>query len=314
MKKITQNYGLDAQGYAQHNVDFLDLYLGVDNRLFLDYNKIILGNTSLHKLMKNNIDSFMRTMFNYLSSNNDVKLTNLLDGLHESNSTHLGLSDGDPKGNSVGNELKENIFNNLKYLKKAFSKGNLEIDSIYFGIKNIGPDRISDIVTSIIKAQLIEFTQRQCLKHKIKMAKVPVKKIFNSRLLSWENKFVELPIFDGKPVIFIPKDILSSYAGISGTFHSFVRYGFNTFYKNSLAYKKLIRGRNGDLMSKLTRKEFDAYNKEQNLNEKDISQKILTEFENKDVINLFAEIRKNVVNLSDAELTMIIENSDRQAI
>jgi len=313
MIKITHEFGLDAQGYTQHNVDFLDVYLGVDNPLFLDYNKIILGNTIFHRYMKNDIASFMGKMFLYLSSTNDIKLSELLDGLHETNATHLGLSNGNPRGKSVGNELKEAIFNNLKYLKKAFSKGNLEIDSIYFGIKNIGPDRISDIVTSIIKSHLIEFTQKQCTKHNILMKKVPISNIYNSISATWETKFVELPFYENKPIIFIPKDIVSSYTSISGTFHSFVRYGFNNFFKNSVAYKKSVRGKDGNLDKNLTRNEFDKYNKGLGLNEKDISQKILSEFENKDVINLFAEIRRNVNILSDDDLIEIIENNFRQA-
>ena len=31
MLKITQEFGLESQGYSQHNVDFLDVYLGVEN-------------------------------------------------------------------------------------------------------------------------------------------------------------------------------------------------------------------------------------------------------------------------------------------
>ncbi len=313
MVKITKQFNLHSQGYTQHNVDFLDVYLGIDNPLFLDYNKIILGNTPLHKSMKKDIDTFMRSMFVFLSKNQDKNLSDLLGGLHETNATHLGLSDGNPRGKSVGNELKETIFKNLKYLKKAFSKGNLEIDSIYFGIKNIGPDRISDIVTSIIKSRLIDFTQSQCAKHNIPTRRVPVNKIFNSTTISWETKFVELPIYDNKPILFIPKNIVSTYSGVSGTFDSFVRYGFNSFFRTSPEYIKNVRGKDGDIKAKLTRKEFNEYNKKNSISNKSISQKILTEFENKDVINLFAEVRKKASIILDSELIEIIENNIRKA-
>jgi len=250
MIKIIREFGLNAQGYTQHNVDFLDVYLGVDNPLFLDYNKIILGNSSLHRSMKYDIDVFMRNLFQSLINTNDSDLSKLLGGLHETNATHLGMSKNIPKGNSVGDELKNEMFKNLKFLRKAFLKGNLEIDSIYFGIENIGPDRISDIVTSIIKSKLIDFTQMQCLKHGIAMHTFTMKKIFNSSNISWETKFVKLPTFDGKPVIFIPKDIVSSYGSISGTFNSFIRYGFNFFFKDSIELKKVIRGKDGNTEKK----------------------------------------------------------------
>lgn len=313
MEKIIEHFGLDAQGYTQHNVDFLDLYLGVDNLLFLDYNKILIGNSPLYRAMKTDIDVFMKHLFLYLNSNQNTNLSNLLDGLHETNATCLGLSSGNPRGKSVGDELKEKISDNLQFLKGAMLSGNFEIDSIHFGIKNIGPDRISDIVTSIIKSRLISFTQQQCAKHSIPMQSVPIPKIFNSSLLTWENKFVELPIYQHKPVIFIPKDIVSTYTGISGTFHSFVRYGFNHFYKFSLEYKKIIRGMDGDLVSNLKRNEFDKHNKEHGINDKDISQKMLIEFDNIDVINAIAEIRNNIRILMDDELIEIIENKLRKA-
>jgi hypothetical protein len=313
MVKITQEFGLDSQGYTQHNVDFLDVYLGVDNPLFLDYNKIILGTSSLHRSMKNDIDIFMRNLFQSLINVNDSDLSKLLRGLHETNATHLGMSKDIPKGNSVGDELKNGILKNLKFLSKAFLKGNLEIDSIYFGIENIGPDRISDIVTSIIKSKLIDFTQKQCSKHSITMHTFPMKKIFNSNIISWNANFVELPSYDGKPIIFIPKDIVSSYISISGTFHSFIRYGFNSFFKDSIELKKAIRGIDGNTEKKLSRKEFDQYNKEKGINNKVVSQKILTDFKNIDVINIFSEIRKNVNILSDDDLIEIIENRIREA-
>lgn len=313
MLKITQEFGLDAQGYTQHNVDFLDVYLGIDNPLFLDYNKIILGTSSLHRSMKYDIDIFMRNLFQSLTNINDSDLSKLLSGLHETNATHLGMSKNIPKGNSVGDELKNEMFKNLKFLRKAFLKGNHEIDSIHFGIPNIGPDRISDIVTSIIKSKLIDFTQKQCLKHGITTHTFPMKKIFDSSIIDWNANFVELPSYDGKPIIFIPKDIVSSYITISGTYHSFIRYGFNSFFKDSIELKKVIRGIDGNTEKKLSRKEFDEYNKEKGINNKVVSQKILTEFKNKDVINIISEIRKNVNVLSDDELIEIIENIIRKA-
>lgn len=313
MKKIIEHYGLDAQGYTQHNVDFLDLYLGIDNKLFLDYNKILQGNSALYAVMKADIDIFMKYLFTYLANSKDSDLSILLDGLHETNATHLGLSIGKPRGKSIGNELKDKIFENLQFLKSAMSKGNLEIDSIYFGIENIGPDRISDIVTSIIKSRLILFTQQQCLKHSIGMHKVAVSKIFNPRTGVWESKFVELPIYQDEPVIFIPKNIVSTYDAISGTFNAFVSYGFHKFFKGSSIYKKLVRGEDGDLDKNLKRNEFDDYNKDNGLNNKAISQKMLTEFENSDIVNAFFEVRKNVRIFSNDDLVEIVENNLRKA-
>jgi len=313
MVHIISEFDLDKKGFTQHNVDFLNVYLGVDNSLFLDYNKIILGSSPLYKLMQKDLNIFMKNMFEYLAKGNDKYLEELLLGLHETNATHLGMSKYKPKGNSVGDELKKEILNNLKFLKKIFLKGNLEIDCLYFGIEKIGPDRISDIVTSIIKSKLILFTQQQCFKHSIQTKPQGVSRIFDSNTVSWGAAIVELPIYDNKPVIFVPKDIVSSYAGISGTFDSFVRYGFNNFFKSSLDYKLEVRGKEGDIDSDLKRKEFDEHFKSLGLNKKNISQKILLETTNLDLVNVFAENRKLVSFLSDDELVDIVENKLKKA-
>lgn len=312
MVKIIEHFGLEAQGCTQHNVEFLDLYLGIDNKLFLDYNKILLGNSAFYGVMRADINVFMNNLFRFLANNN-ADLSLLLDGLHETNETYLGLSKGRPKGKSVGNELKEKIFQNLQFLKRAMAQGNFEIDTIYFGIENIGPDRISDIVTSIIKSRLIEFTQQQCVKHSILTQRVPVNKVFDSRRGLWGAKFVNLPVYLNKPVIMIPKNMVSTYAGISGTFDSFVRYGFNNFFKVSNQYKKLVRGADGNLNKDLNRKEFDEYNKGIGVNNKAISQKMLTELKNSDVVKAFSEIRKKISILSDDEIIEIIEDNIRKA-
>lgn len=263
--------------------------------------------------MKADIDAFMNSMFHFLTRRQNTNLSQLLEGLHETNATHLGMSKGNPQGNSVGDELKEEIFRNLIFLRRSFMNGNLDINSIYFGIENIGPDRISDIVTSIIKLRLIEFTQDQCTMLGIPMQRFAISKVFDANTSTWNSIFVDLPNFGGESVILIPKDIVSSYASLSGTFHSFIRYGFNKFFKTSSSYKLLIRGKDGRTDTDLKRKEFDEYNKEAGINPKAISQKILTEFKNEDLIEAFSEIRKRVHILSDDELVELVENTIKKA-
>lgn len=313
MSKITQEFGLDSLGYTQHNVEFVDLYLGVDNRLFIDYNKILNGNSVLYRAMRNDIESFMRYLFNALAAERTDNLRTLLTGLHESDSTHLGMSENAPNGNSVGKELKRNILANLLYLRRAFLNGVLQIDGLYFGIENIGPDRISDIITSVIKGRLIEFTKQQCVLYDIVTESTPMTRIYDATNSTWNTGFVDLPHFDGKPIIFVPKDIVSTYSGISGTLHSFIRYGFNNFFKTSPDYKALVRGQGGDLNPDLKRKEFDEYNKNLGMNTKTLSQMMITTLENRFLAEAFLDVRSNVLVLSNEELIDIIETPYREA-
>ncbi len=312
MGKITQEYGLDVQGYTQYNVDFLDLYLGVDNRLFLDYNKIFQGTSPIYLLMQGDIHAFMDTLFTGLAGYNYTDLNNLLFGLHETNATCLGMSKDKPAGNSVGKELKQKISDNLFFLRQTYMNGVREIDSLYFGLEGIGVDRISDIITSIVKKRLIEFTLQQCTLLGIPTQPFLVKNVFDSTNSIWTTQTFYLPVFDNQPVIFIPKDIVSSDSGISGTFFQFIRYGFNNFFKISEDYKIRVRGQYGNLGSDLKRKEFDEYNKRHGIKAKDLSKTMLTTLDNAKLAVAFSEIRQSVAPLTPQQLIELVEKGRGQ--
>jgi len=170
MLKIIDFYS-QLNGLKQKDVEFVNLILGRDNFLFLDFNRIYLGDDLHSRKLRKYIDVYMSELMYKVLNGDRAAISSLLEGIHESNETYLGYSKVTgslPQGKSLGPKLKDEVLNNITTWAALF-RSNPIIDSFQYGIKEIGPDRISDIVTSICKGGLIEFTRDQCLKHSIPM-------------------------------------------------------------------------------------------------------------------------------------------------
>ena len=98
----------------------------------------------------------------------------------------------------------------LKKLKKskAVATGHLkDLADCELLIHGIGSDKISDIVTNIIRGLLIEYTEEQC-----KILQIPVREtmsgfFWSQETKSWVRRKAMLPHFHNKPVILVPKNI-----------------------------------------------------------------------------------------------------------
>src|SRR5690606_23881044 len=91
-------------------------------------------------------------------------------------------------------------------------------------IEGIGPDKVSDIMTNIIRKPLIAYTQMQCELHGIPCFSVPSGTFWDKDNLKWDQGFVNLPLVKGNPKILIPK--------------SFVR--FSESFSHSRYYKHFV--------------------------------------------------------------------------
>jgi len=79
----------------------------------------------------------------------------LLNGLSEPNETHLGLSSGRPQGRGVSGKQAFDLYRHLTRSRAAASGLLSELADCDLFIEGIGPDKISDISTNIIRRELI---------------------------------------------------------------------------------------------------------------------------------------------------------------
>jgi hypothetical protein len=296
---IITNFALDKQGLSQADVDFLDVKLEEDNLIFVDYNKVLKFKTPLTHQMKISLDLFLNSFFHnaLFKKNNETKL--LLKGLHECNATRLGYSAKRPHGNSVGTVLQDLIKENTETLVSSLKTGQFSYNTLYFGIPQIGPDRISDIVVSIIKPQLITYTQEQCAKHNIPTALVKVSSIFDSATAGWIKGKFELPMYNGKPIIFIPKSISSTDSSLISTYNRFLRYGFRNFVKHNTEYKFLIDDKNKG--RGVRKKDYEAYLKQSGKSPKQEALKWITG-DNMSIVNFETELMEKLEEISTQEI------------
>lgn len=298
-KTITSNFGLDKLGLSQGDVDFLDVKLEEDNLIFVDYNKVLKFKTPLNKEMKLALDAFLNAFFKSTVFRRRTETQLLLKGLHECNSTRLGYSANQPHGNSVGSVLQELIRENTEFVVDALKTGQFSYNTLFFGVGQVGPDRISDIIVSIIKPQLITYTQEQCAKYGIPTSSFVVKSIFNAKTLVWERGKFELPQYDNSPIIFIPKSISSTDGNLISTYNRFLRYGFRNFVKHNTEYEFLV---NEDEKGKGVRtKDYKAYLKSNGISPKEEVRKWIVA-NTTSVIDFESEIMDTLEEISTEEI------------
>jgi len=72
-------------------------------------------------------------------------------------------------------------------------------------IRGISHDKISDLTTNILRGHLVEYTNAQCWLHSIQSQNVPINPIFNTDTMEWEDAYVDLPVWRGRPILLVPK-------------------------------------------------------------------------------------------------------------
>ena len=194
-------------------LDFADIRIGEDNKLFIDPSRIHLlalsGDKWANKAEKE-ITSFFNALFDAAKAKNYILIQKLLKNTcGEINDTQLGMSRHKPAGNGASFDL---IFPAIRQMiEKRLFDNNLviSISDIPIWTKGIGEDRLSDWVTNIIWPVLEEFTLEQYTKYGIDFDS----QLFGSRLKWSGNRLWVIEkyrkfICGNSNIILIPKKFL----------------------------------------------------------------------------------------------------------
>ena len=195
---------------SQYELDFVDIDLYGDIPLFINSN--LIRNYDLEHRMKmaDTMDSFFTFLLNALVNDLDDIAKDLCLHLSEINETHLGLSRGKSQGKGVGPKNAIKIF---KYLKEsdAIKKGVLEnIEDLRLFIKKFDKDMLSDMITNILKKQLLDYTIEQCNLLNIQLTpNIPSGYYWDNENYKWTQKYMDRLVIEGKPIVLIPKRIVN---------------------------------------------------------------------------------------------------------
>ena len=143
--KISRKYQLPAQ-----KLDFVNINLAKDNKIFIDPVKIKNGTSEIHKTCYKKIDSFIQILLELSRKREYKKLLEIIDNFHERNETRLGYSLESTYGKSFGENGGRDL---VKLLAKNEMVSNGEVEDIFdclIMVPNIGEDKVSDLITTII--------------------------------------------------------------------------------------------------------------------------------------------------------------------
>ena len=133
----------------------------------------------------------------------------LLGELHEPNEIRLGFSHGRAQGRALGPELAGELAEALSR-SQAIRTGLLsDLEDTILMIPNIGPDLISDITANVLRERLMDYTRDIAAEYLLDLTPgVHVGPIWNPHSHSWEQRFDEILIADGRPLVLVPKAVV----------------------------------------------------------------------------------------------------------
>lgn len=209
-EKISSYFNLNK---AQSELEFLDVRLDTDVRLFIDPTSFPLLDNDWGLECTSLIRGYFQKVINYIKQGNKKGALALLSFLNEPNETHLGFSKRRSIGKGLGIDRAIKLYDSLVE-SEVVNSGLLEdLEETAFMIDGIGPDMISDIVTNIIRGKLIEYTQEMCQKYEIPTSLVSSGYVLNLDNERWEKTEVWLPGPKSRnghyeKLLLVPKDIV----------------------------------------------------------------------------------------------------------
>lgn len=318
--KISQKYNLNKH---QYELDFVDIDISEELPLFLDAYVFSLKDDPWSKKCDEIISDFFRNIREAVECDDKTKLKKLCANLTEPNETCLGRSKGAPRGIFKSTDSMVEIFEQLFEIKK---KDKSQFDAINalsdmkFYIEGVGNDTISDIVTTLIRRQLLIYTKEQCDLYGIPTKKIVSKPFWNEVLSRWEKEeSIEQLIIEGNRILLAPKNIVFAEKYYTFSKDRFVQHDMLNHLKavelqtpNSelIQYRVPKKGQKvGEpFVTKKSIRERNQVDRKQNLlNFSSKYPKIMNDFKNK---NHFKSL--NVIELSEIsneEITDINYNS-----
>lgn len=211
MPNISQYYGLSG------SLEFLDVDVANDNRLFLDPHAIRIERGpspfagQARKCITTFFDEVLRCVVSQRKSDAETGL-DLLQHFNEPKETRLGLSqegfDGHGGDEDVGTWIWEVLSTDINALIRV---GVLKwIEDVPVFVEGIDKDITSDLTTRIIFEPLARFTQAMVNKypqftqgsHEVRSFQRPV---WSPARTAWRYKPLDLPIAWDKPLLLVPK-------------------------------------------------------------------------------------------------------------
>lgn len=197
---------------TQPSLDFVDVDLDKDARLFIDPSALYLLNTTWGSECRSLIKDFFSTVLDLIKNGDDTRAKDLLAQLSEPNETHLGLSKNKSQGHGMGTSLADQVWQSLKN-SEAIKTGIIsDLEDTALLIDGIASDIISDIVTNIIREPLLDYTIKMSTEYGIPLEEHLTLRLWSPTKKEWIQKDASQIItqtkYGAKRLVLVPKAIV----------------------------------------------------------------------------------------------------------
>lgn len=190
------------------DICFVDVPVETDIKLFLDPGLIEAGTDQFSRQCAEVVKSFFDAVFNCCLEKDYIRLASLLNHSAEPNETHLGHSVLHSQGRGASVNILFTVFQGM--IKQGlFETGAiLHPCDILVLAPNFDKDRMSDLLTNILREQLQKFTAKECLKLGIPMSEMRDAWSWDLDKMQWKKNKLLFPAAYGQPVMLVPKQFV----------------------------------------------------------------------------------------------------------
>jgi hypothetical protein len=250
----------------QSALEFADVLLDTDQLLYVDPYSFKINDGAWYVECNNLVVDYFQAVLDAIRTGDSVRARLLLGKLSEPNATRLGHSTGTPDGRGVGRIQGEALYKRLSN-SKAIRTGLLrDLSDCELLIEGIGNDKISDITTNVVNMKLIEFTQDQCRRWDVPMTRAESGPYWCPEEEFWKNRYIDLPVFNGKPIKLVPRDVIRRHMSVSASefyFHRMLPFLQSEHLNQNTALVRVLKGGRRKGPSKKALQALHPFTKEQ---------------------------------------------------
>lgn len=208
---ISKILNLNITGHK--NIDFIDIDETLDTGLYIDPYVIQALSNDFCKDAKKCIDSFFIEIFNACKAQNHAKLKRLLAYASEPNETNLGMKSISNYGKGATSLELTKIF--IEFYKTVRKNPHIASNplALCMYIKNFDKDKMSDLITNIIRRQLYIFTAKQLdlWGKKLTTKESMIGYYWDYSSLTWKKLIAPPLIIGNNNILLVPKSIVRTH-------------------------------------------------------------------------------------------------------
>ena len=208
-------------GRTQYDLDFIDIDPSRDTLLYLEPHFLRDTRDKWCRNAVDLIDDYSHQVLKLIEDGHLYAAKKLLSFLGEPTETCLGQSKGEPRGRGLGEGEATKIMDDILQAPAIQAGVIEELEDLRVFVHGIGPHKMSEAVSNIIRAQLIEYTQTQCDLHGIPLTPDLWSNPYWDPPDGWTQIQTDLLTVEHKQILLVPKNVVCRARGLTqGRYYS----------------------------------------------------------------------------------------------